>query len=554
MALDRNARFVYQSDNFSLTILVGTSVNSTVCYLPDDAFINEFVVKGNYENDLPSGYPLAFSAECVFFTDAFIEEYAELAKWIKLNSSGINKVPNCYIYEYAGKKLYFAQVPSEKEEDDFIAKSYKIQLISTDKWSFERSEFANIGVSELAGSGVLSDLIYNTTDNFNVSSWINTPLQDRFKLAKITDIWSSINSEIASWCSEVHRGLFNYSLYNGLQSLNFFYPNAVEDGIVNQRIGSLGEQPLYICYEIHDADNKIIGGYRKWLTDKYRNVWNFIIAYSEGLGLRYYRNIASGGALDVQYLCQRLNRLLLDFEEFDSDLKGSYSYDIYSQINNRKNLNYAKYDNGIMTDRVLSLSSSMPTLEYNSLINNVLDSHKSRNASTGDFYTIYENSEVGNLPWNRIYYGGYSGLGFGANKVSHACEIELTANPADGVVALQGEGTHEPYLSQYDNVDAFNLYGSAYQLGVPYLANYIIRKVIGERQTWIELTTPINDASPFSLGMEYNLDIFSDTIRNNPFYDNTIYSNIGVLVNIETNFSKGETKCKFFLRSDEWAE
>ena len=64
---------------------------------------------------------------------------------------------------------------------------------------------------------------------------------------------------------------------------------------------------------------------------------------------------------------------------------------------------------------------------------------------------------------------------------------------------------------------------------------------------------PIEKAHPNTIGMEYNLDIF-DEIRQNPFYDDNRYTNIGVLVNAETNYTKGETKCKFFLRSDEWAE
>jgi len=550
MPLDRNAKYIYQSAKFSLTLLVGTSISGNTYYLNDDAFIGDFIVKGNYKNDLPSGYPLAFMAGVEIFTESFIGEFSELAKWIKDNSSGVNKVPNCWIYETNGNKMYFAQIPSEVEEDDFANKSYKIQLVSTDKWAIERSEFVNIGVSELISAPSLHDMFYSTNDNFGVYTSINIPIET-FKMAKLNDIWQSINNEIAHNCNLIHRGSYSYTLYHTvLNSLTLFYPAAIEGDPIGSRIGSQGTDYVYMCYEIRNGDNELVGGYRKWLTTKYKNVWNFITAYAEGLGLRYYRNVSTGGGLDVQYLHQRINRIPIGIEDFESAMKGKYSYNIYSQINNRKNLNYCKFDGGIVFNRIMSLSSSMPSLEYNSLINNVMDSHKSRNGSNGDFYTQYELSEIGNLPFNRLYYTtGYNFF----NKVSHACEIRITNNQSDGVVTLQGEGSIEPSLSQYFNVDAFNLYGSAYQLGIPYLANHIIRKVIAEKQTWIELTLESNFANPLTLGMEYDLNIF-DKIRENPFYDNNIYTNIGVLVNIETNYSKGETKCKFFLRSDEWAE
>ncbi len=120
MALDRNAKYIYQAENFTLTLLVGTSVSENTYYLNDDSFIGDFVVKGNYKNDLPSGYPLATVAELNIFTDTFIGEFSELARWIKLNSAGVDKVPNCWIFEQRGYTTYFAQVPSEKEEDDFL--------------------------------------------------------------------------------------------------------------------------------------------------------------------------------------------------------------------------------------------------------------------------------------------------------------------------------------------------------------------------------------------------------------------------------------------------
>lgn len=546
MALDRNAKYIYQAANFTLTLLVGTSISANTYYLNDDSFIGDFTAKGNYKTDLPSGYPLASTAELNIFTDAFIGEFAELARWIKANSSGIDKVPNCWIFEQRGYKTYFAQVPSEKEEDDFAENTYKIQLMSTDKWAFERSEFANIGVSNLIMSPKLNDMQYTTNDNFEVFTTLNIPIES-FGMAKLSDIWQAINLQIQDYCNKIHRGSYSYTLYHTINhALTLFYPNPIEGEAINNRISD----DVYMCYEIRDVDNQLIGGYRKWLMTKYKNVWNFITAYAEGLGLRYYKNISTGGGLNAQYLHQRINRIPISIEDFESKMKGSYSYNIYSQINNRKNLNYCKFDGGVTFNRILSLSSAMPTLEYQSLVNNVMDSHKNRNGSNGNFYTQYELSEIGNLPFNRLYYTtGYNNF----IKVSHVCELQITPNATDGVVTLQGEGSLEPHLSQYFNVDAFNLYGSAYQLGIPYLANHIIRKVIAEKQTWVELTLPIEKAHPNTLGMEYNLDIFN-TIRQNPFYDDNRYTNIGVLVNFETNYTKGETKCKFFLRSDEWAE
>lgn len=544
MALDRNAKYVYQTENFNLTLLVGTSISANTYYLNDNSFIGDFVVKGGYKSDLPSGYPFASSAELSIFTDAFIGEFSELARWIKANSSGIYAVPNCWIFEQNGYKTYFAQVPSETEEDDFSANTYKIKLIGTDKWAMERSEFANIGVLDLLSENYLFDMAYTQTDTF----YVNTRLKDTaggFKMAKLNDIWTSVNNEVSSFCDKIHRGLYAYTLYKNIPTL--FYPNPVEGEPVNNRVSG----DIYMCYEARDTDGNLIGGYRKWLMTKYKNVWNFITAYAEGLGMRYYKNVSTGGGLDVQYLHQRINRIPISTEDFESNLKGSYSYNIYSQINNRKNLNYCKFDGGIVFNRILSLSSAMPTLEYNSLINNTMDSHKSRDTSTGDFYTEYKIDEIGNLSFNRLYWADEFGLI--RSKVSHACEIPITTNLIDGVVSLEGEGTLEPSLSQYGNVDAFNLYGSAYQLGIPYLANHIIRKVIAEKQTWIELTLPTEKAHPNTLGMEYDLNIF-DEIRQNPFYDDNRYTNVGVLVSAETNYTKGETKCKFFLRSDEWAE
>lgn len=550
MALDRNAKYIYQAEDFTLTLLVGTSISENTYYLNDDSFIGDFVVKGNYKTDLPSGYPLASTAELNIFTDTFIGGFSELARWIKANSAGVDKVPNCWIFEQRGYKTYFAQVPREVEEDDFAENTYKIQLISTDKWAFERSEFANIRVSESKErwSWELRDMKYSENDDFQVYTSLKTTSQ-LFKMAKLNDIWESINAEVSGYCDKIHRGLYTYTLSHTINdALTLFYPNTIEGGVIGARISG----DVYMCYEVRDVDENLIGGYRKWLMTKYKNVWNFITAYAEGLGLRYYKNVSTGGGLNAQYLHQRINRIPVSTEDFESKMKGSYGYNVYSQINNRKNLNYCKFDGGITFNRILSLSLSMPTLEYNSLINNVMDSHKLRNTSNGNFYTEYELSDIANLPFNRLYFFREDAVG-SALKVSHACEVKITTNPGDGVVALQGEGSLEPSLSQYSNIDAFNLYGSAYQLGIPQLANHIIRKVIADKQTWVELTLPIEKAHPNTLGMEYNLNIF-DTIRQNPFYDDNRYTNIGVLVNFETNYTKGETKCKFFLRSDEWAE
>ena len=90
------------------------------------------------------------------------------------------------------------------------------------------------------------------------------------------------------------------------------------------------------------------------------------------------------------------------------------------------------------------------------------------------------------------------------------------------------------------------------QSGLVRLCNDINAEVLCRKQIWIELTILNNKISANDLGKEYLFD-FHKLFKLNYFYDEITFGTRGVLVSIETNYVTGESKCKFFIRSDKWA-
>ena len=585
MALNRNSEFVFKGKNHEIILLLGTENNGTRYYMPSDCLINkkDAEYKAQYSDYVPIGVPEAAKMTLTIDTSAFTQETSIVAKWIRENSNPRIggeldnddwTIPNCWIVKVDGN-IEFIGVQESAPTTKHTPRQakYEIQLLSLYKFAAEKTIFGSYtGVTE---DTFLDAKVYDyinkqnsltdTSVSYNwITSWGRTrfmPLYNYFRA-----VWWRKFDKIVG---EVTRSTENENATHN-ESYPVFY---------QQRNSSKPDTPieftdLKIISEIFVSENPDIafsslqGGFTKMLMDRYKNLWNYLIAETEGHAKRLRFSYRTAGVGNSYYVDRNIDFIFknqVDAETISlSEIIESTDGDTIEEAEN----SYIESNNRLILNRDKDVKKTTIKVSSGSFAKNSYESTCVYGNSTSvltDFvretpiskYTVWSRMDNGhaNIPCTQFVHIRDLGSPYGTEKikVSDYCRIYYSDT---GYIETDENSYTSPFIppgTEHLNIDLYNQNVNQLQAnGLVKLCNEINAEVICRKQMWLELTILNNTISTNDLGKEYVFD-FHKLFKLNYFYEEITFGTRGVLVGIETNFVSGESKCKFFIRSDKWA-
>lgn len=563
--INRNMIFTSNFNDVTIEILVGTDTTGGIYYLPDDMFTGELIIEGSYDDDLPIKLPLASSMKIKINTSSFTQDMSPLGRWIRDNDNGLD-IPNIWIIRRNGNVDFVGvQQPAEKDTHKPTEKEYELTLVSVLKIAMELV-YLELDTASLDGTTLdrqIFDYVKINSEKINalitnIYGW------GRTKVENVLTFLSYLMEKFNFAYKVLTRTTASTNTLSATDMLWTFYKqNRVFDNSdsPSEPINVFG---MYLITEIWHSENGNVllqdlkGGYRKLITDRYKNYWNFINAFLEGLAMKRIITIKSN--LDLQVYDRFINQKFSDITVNNEDLLGNAneineSYKLYRISNNRNNTVFVN-DKSASSLSLSGGSTAKPTFETTCLLNtigNTVANHYHNEViniqGNGDVLAEYlglnDLSVADNdlIQWNRLYYWDTILDTTQLHKVADYCKIgDLASSGINGNVFANTN------LSDFNN--------SINQLqtgGLSEIANIINTKVLCKRQLWLKCTLPLELANNSRLGYDYVLNL-GDVFKPNFFYDDIEFGSHGVLVNIKENLSKNECECLFFIRSDEWAE
>lgn len=523
--------------------------------LPEETLAGELIVEGGYPNKLPIGVPEGIKCSLQFDTQAFTEKMKPFAEWLtQADSNKRITIRNGAVIDYIGTMELI-----NKEQHSLQKRTFSTNFISLHKKALES---VKVGVVKLAnGEYAKKDVIID--ENFIRGSedllnptmptvldymWVEgekvNKYERKFKKLKIRFI------PLSEWFDYHFRIVQEYfnkaksSYYFGIIPLFFSSHNAT--GEKYEPINDAGTidntSNLYLIDRIVDYENKAIAGFTTYCRRKYENMWNFYIAYCEGLAKRAtFTYTLDGLWIEEKMIADNWGTSVLPVDE----LVGSSNEEVleisrnaYRQINVRIVRGKNKELTAVRNE-VAGGSLSKSTYEATCL----LGTHGAQ-ADHKKYEAIYDAESVNfadTVLYEKINISGGNDL---YKKVSDYCEYGGIATDNDGMVsAFLNGGTWENYVEKLREAQGKSLCG---------LTAKIIEEVIGTTQIWLTVTLPLEYGNINNLGRQYELDVKS-LLPENHFYETINFKNKAILVYFKANYTKNNAECTFFIRSDQWA-
>lgn len=584
---------IYKGNGFNITFITakqGANFRDLTepIYLPEEVLINDLVVEGGYPNKLPIGLPEGIKCKITFNTEAFPAGFRDFTKDMA-NNTFENRVVisrnGLFTDTTADIDYIGVQQASNKEIHTLNKKTFEINLISIHKKILEEIEFKEL--EKEAGYLDVTTAETEDTSRYYFDNYapdyvtIDGAETSKFFAHSYRGWGYTRYISLEKWFSNIQSRLSEkLQLILGMHSQNItnlelpvLYQQNTTDNVKPSNELTSTDKKFIIDRIIRNHKNKEIelaGGFDLLVRDRYKNFWNFLIAYSEGLAQRIQINFVYFGAyssLGLGVLGGFISRKG-NGGEIPIDLLSGSNKDETLEIQSR---NYREANARIVKGKYYSNldrnsiklaggSTSKTTFECTTLLNN--------NACVEEFHydwgalTRYDVKDDINKPISKLYYKMPSKVKlvrFESRvivddvwflKVADHCKIPVK----DGTQFISNgfENGNAELLNADGHADYSTAVLKTQENCISSLVAQIISKVICDKQIWLTINLPIEYGTINNLGKEYTIKVNDITPKNN-FYEAVTYGERAVLVYFKSDYVKQVAECTFFIRSDEWA-
>jgi hypothetical protein len=526
---------------------------------------NEYKVQ--YPDFNPVGVPEGAKLTINIDTSAFNPETALIGKWIRDNSNTYG-IPNCWIFKRNGIIEFIGvQESSPKTKHKPRAGNYEIQVMALYKYAAEKTTFLydtppideayldrkTFDYLDIQSSLQESSFSYNLIAGWGRTRAMNMPTYFR------VNWWNKFDGIVKILTRSTENDV---ALHSELMPVFYKQKYNIKPDTVVDDLRVISE--IYVSEDETISLNELQGGLTAFLYSRYKNLWNYLIAETEGhakrLRFTYRESGTSSGSYyidrDIKFICYKDESIptisLSDIIESKDGETIEEAENQFTESNNRNLLNRDK-DVKKISLSVSSGSLAKSSFESTCVYGTAASTHAvfQRNQDNGkSIFTRIENNHL-NVPCTQIYYYRDFGLGNQLVKISDYCRIYFNETE---FIETDSTSYDTPFVGTTQlTLDVYNSNVNKLQSnGLAKLCNEINAEVLCKKQIWIEIVVMNNKISANDLGKEYRFD-FHKLFKLNYFYDEITFGTRGVLVGIETNYVTGESKCKFFIRSDKWA-